>query len=150
MINIRKAVIKDIPAIVDFQLKMAMETESKELDQAIVQKGVEAVFNDETKGQYIVAATENRVVASLMLTSEWSDWRNAKVLWFQSVYVISDYRKRGIFAKMYAFVKALVLESDQYMGLRLYVEKDNIPAQSVYQKMGMDGEHYKMFEWMKS
>lgn len=150
MIDIRKAEEKDIPAIIDFQVKMAMETENMKLNLNVIQKGIKSVFMDKQKGHYIVAESEGKIIASLMLTPEWSDWRNATMLWFQSVYVLPEFRKKGVFAMMYEFVKDLVLNSDQYMGLRLYVEKDNMPAQKVYQRMGMDGEHYKMFEWMKA
>ena len=150
MIKIRKAIKSDILAIVDFQEKMAMETEEMELHNVTITEGVRAVFKDKNKGMYIVAESEGEAIASLMLTPEWSDWRNATILWIQSVYVKPAFRKQGVFTKMYDFVKALVLESEDYMGLRLYVEKDNISAQKVYDKMRMDGEHYKMFEWLKN
>ena len=150
MIKIRKAIKSDIPAIVDFQQKMARETEGMELPSITIIEGVKAVFENENKGMYIVAESGGETIASLMLTPEWSDWRNATMLWIQSVYVKPAFRKQGVFTKMYDFVKALVLESEDYMGLRLYVEKDNVTAQKVYDKMRMDGEHYKMFEWLKN
>lgn len=147
MIIIRKAIPEDAPAIIFFQQAMAMETEGIELKNEILTEGVKAVFNDPGKGAYFVADDEGRVVASLMMTYEWSDWRNANVWWFQSVYVIPEYRRQGIFRMMYEFIKAEGLRAG-IAGLRLYVESENHTAQKTYEAMGMDGSHYKTFEWM--
>jgi ribosomal protein S18 acetylase RimI-like enzyme len=147
MITIRKAIPDDAGAIVRFQQAMAMETEGMELKTEVVTKGVMAVFHDQKKGQYYVAEDNNSVVASLMITFEWSDWRNANIWWFQSVYVIPDYRRKGIFRMMYDHVKKTGV-AEGIAGLRLYVEAENIRAQRTYEAMGMDGAHYKTFEWM--
>jgi predicted GNAT family acetyltransferase len=149
MITIRKAVAEDETRIAEFQHKMALETESLELDQAILLRGVKKVFADPNKGFYLVAEIDHNVVASTMLTPEWSDWRNGTFLWIQSVYVDPAYRQKGIYSKMYSFVKNLVLNSPEYLGLRLYVVMNNKVAQEVYSRTGMDGNHYKMFEWVK-
>jgi L-amino acid N-acyltransferase YncA len=149
MITIRKAITDDILRIAEFQHKMAQETESLALDQEILLRGVKAVFNDPNKGFYLVAEINHVVVACTMLTPEWSDWRNGTFLWIQSVYVEPSFRKKGIYSKMYSFVKNLVMDSSEYMGLRLYVVMNNKIAQEVYSRSGMDGDHYKMFEWVK-
>jgi ribosomal protein S18 acetylase RimI-like enzyme len=149
MINVRFAIPDDAADIVEFQLKMALETESLTLNPDIVRKGVAAVFEDNSKGKYLVAEYDGEVVSSMMLTTEWSDWRNNTFLWIQSVYVMPDFRKTGIFRKMYEFVKVMVENSPEYAGLRLYVEVDNKKAQEVYNRLGMTGEHYRMFEWEK-
>ena len=147
MITIRQATPDDAGAIIRFQLAMAMETEKMELKTETVTKGVMAVFRDPKKGQYYVAEENDSVVASLMITFEWSDWRNAYVWWFQSVYVVPDYRRKGIFTLMYDYVK-LAGVAEGIAGLRLYVEAENIRAQRTYEALGMDGSHYKTYEWM--
>jgi len=150
MIQVRQGNINDIPFIVDFQQKMARETEEMQLDIGNLTKGVEAVFENKNKGQYIIAEHEGKIIACLMLTPEWSDWRNTNFLWIQSVYVINKYRKQGVFRKMYDFTKKTVEASKDFSGLRLYVEINNLSAQKAYISLGMDGEHFKMFEWEKS
>lgn len=147
--DIRKANPSEIDSIVTFQQKMAMETESLELDTAILTKGVQAVFDDSSKGIYYVAIEDKKTIASLLITYEWSDWRNGQVYWIQSVYVLPEHRGKGVYKQMYLHLKEEVEKSLNIRGLRLYVEKDNQIAQKVYAKLGMDGEHYKMFEWMK-
>jgi len=148
MILIRKAVSSDAPSIIDFQLRMAWETENMRLIPDIVTKGVEVVFRDKSKGMYYVAEAGGMVVASLLITYEWSDWRNCNVWWFQSVYVVPEYRRQGIFRKMYNHIKALAGEQE-IAGLRLYVETKNSRAQKTYEALGMSSEHYSFYEWMR-
>jgi ribosomal protein S18 acetylase RimI-like enzyme len=148
MIQIRKATLSDAPVIIDFQVKMAWETEGINLASEIVTPGVNAVFQNESHGQYYVAETEGNVVASLLITYEWSDWRNRNVWWFQSVYVIPEFRRQGIFRRMYDYIKQLAEEQD-IAGLRLYVETKNIRAQKTYEALGMSSEHYSFYEWMR-
>ena len=147
--TVRNAIPEDAAAIVDFQLKMALETESLTLEPEVVKDGVAALFHDPSKGCYFVAEEGGVVVASLMITYEWSDWRNGWVWWIQSVYTAPAFRRRGIYRALYAYVKSLVLESDNIRGIRLYVDKTNHPAQKVYSALGMNGEHYTTYEWMK-
>ena len=147
-IKIRKATKNDIRVISQFQIKMAWETENINLDASVVDSGVKAVFDDSGKGVYWVAEENKDVIASMLMTPEWSDWRNKTVLWFQSVYVIPDYRKKGVFKLMYNELKSYVIDNDNYGGLRLYVDKTNKNAQQVYEKLGMNGDHYRFFEWM--
>jgi len=150
MFQIRFANEEDHSTIVEFQLKMALETEELELDRETVSLGVMHLMRNPQKGKYLVALIDEKIVASLMLTPEWSDWRNRCVLWFQSVYVIPEARKSGVFKKMYDHVKQkMVVEDDENAGLRLYVDANNKKAIEVYNKVGMDGEHYRVFEWMK-
>lgn len=146
---IRQAKESDSASIVNFQLAMAMETEQLQLHQPTVEKGVAAVFADSSKGIYYVAESENMVVGSLLTTFEWSDWRNGTVLWVQSVYVLPEFRSKGIFSKLYKHIQALVLSSADLHGIRLYADLSNISAQGVYEHLGMTAEHYRMYEWMK-
>lgn len=148
MISIRKAKPEDATVIIDFQQKMAWETEEMTLIPEIISKGVNAVFINPARGQYWVAEDNGTVIASLLITNEWSDWRNANVWWFQSVYVLSGYRRTGIFRSMYNHIKN---EADKQgvAGLRLYVETNNIRAQKTYEALGMHSEHYTMYEWLK-
>jgi ribosomal protein S18 acetylase RimI-like enzyme len=126
---------------------MAMETEGLELKSEVISKGVMAVFHDDKKGEYYVAEESGSIVASLMTTYEWSDWRNANIWWFQSVYVIPEYRRKGVFRMMYDYVKKEGI-AQGIAGLRLYVESENLRAQKTYEAMGMNGAHYRTFEWM--
>ena len=99
-------------------------------------------------GQYWVAEDDGKIVASLLITYEWSDWRNTNVWWFQSVYVLPEYRRTGIFRSMYLCISKMKLKNG-VAGLRLYVETNNIRAQKTYEALGMQSEHYKMYEWLK-
>ena len=144
----REAVPADASAIIEFQLAMARETEELELDRDILTRGVEALFADPSLGRYYVAEEDGRIAGSLMITYEWSDWRNGMVWWIQSVYVTPGFRRRGVYAGLYAHVKSMV-EQSAVRGIRLYVDKRNKPAQEVYTRLGMNGEHYLVYEWMK-
>lgn len=150
MITVRSAVLDDAISIIEFQQKMALETEGINLDYHTVTEGVHAVFKDIDKGAYYVGEDKDtrKVVSSLLTTYEWSDWRYGTILWIQSVYVLPDYRGQGVYKKMYEHVKSLVTPESDYRGIRLYVDKTNLAAQKVYEKLGMNGEHYQMFEWM--
>ncbi len=148
-IVIRSGRLEDRDRIVEFQLRMAMETEELELDRETVRLGVEAVFDDPAKGQYWVAECSGQVVGGLLTVPEWSDWRNGTVLWIHSVYVVPEARRKGVFRSLYGHLKERVEASPELKGLRLYVEKENTRAQEVYENMGMDGNHYRLYEWMK-
>ena len=147
-ILIRKAIPADASAIIGFQQKMAWETEQMVLVDEIITKGVEAVFKEPSRGQYYVAEADGKVIASLLITYEWSDWRNSNVWWVQSVYVLPRFRRQGIFRSMYDFI---LKEADKHYvaGLRLYVETNNSTAQKTYESLGMKSEHYRMYEWLK-
>jgi ribosomal protein S18 acetylase RimI-like enzyme len=147
--NYRDARPSDQPSIARFQVAMAKETEDLELDAATCAKGVAAVFDDPSLGRYFVAEEDGRVIGCLMVTYEWSDWRNGMVWWIQSVYVERDQRRKGIYAGLYLHVKELVQRDPRLRGIRLYVDHRNTAAQEVYRRLGMNGEHYATFEWMK-
>jgi len=148
-IAVRKAEPSDANIIAGFQMLMAKETEDIVLDLPTVNKGVMAIFGKPGLGQYFVAESDGKIIASLMTTFEWSDWRNSTVWWLQSVYVVPEYRQKGIFKKMYNYIKEQVLSLDEVSGIRLYMVHSNHRAAKVYEKVGMDGERYRMFEWMK-
>src|SRR5215218_6889600 len=122
-LQVRAGLAEDVPVLVDFQLRMARETEELELDLDTLTRGVEAVFTDPRKGAYWVAERGGQVVGGLLTTFEWSDWRNGVILWIQSVYVISEERGRGVYRALYERVKRQVEESPDLKGIRLYVEK---------------------------
>lgn len=149
MIHTRLANEDDASVIAVFQIRMAKETEDLELDKNTVVDGVISVFKDPQKGKYFVATEKNEIIASLLITQEWSDWRNNWIYWLQSVYVLPEKRKLGVFKQMYRYIINEVKESDNVAGLRLYVDLENSEARNVYTKMGMDGDHYQVFEWMK-
>jgi GNAT superfamily N-acetyltransferase len=148
MITIRKAHREDALTIIDFQQKMAWETEKMTLPPDVVSRGVNGVFDYESRGEYFVAESDGKIVASLLITYEWSDWRNTNVWWFQSVYVLPDYRRTGIFRKMYTFIKDEA-EKNNVAGLRLYVESNNERARKTYEALGMGSDHYTMYEWLR-
>lgn len=149
-VRYRDAVASDAGTIIDFQMAMARETEDFDLDRPVTTRGVQAVFDDRSLGRYFVAESAGRVIASLMITYEWSDWRNGTVWWIQSVYVVPELRKRGVYAGLYQHVKTMVEAEPSIRGIRLYVDNRNRSAQEVYARLGMEGEHYRVFEWMKS
>lgn len=144
--QIRLACKNDINALVDFNQGIALETENRELDYNILYQGVKRFLEQEKYGFYTVAEIGNRVVGSLMITYEWSDWRNGLIWWIQSVYVTADHRRKGIYSALYENVKQLAAESGEVREFRLYVEKDNQIAQATYQKLGMSESDYRIFE----
>ncbi|MEO9850095.1 MAG: GNAT family N-acetyltransferase [Reichenbachiella sp.] len=148
--NIRHAREEEAQSIIDFQIDMARETEDVDLDRNLITPGVKAVFSDESKGWYFVAEIDGQIAGSLLITFEWSDWRNAMILWIQSVFVGKEFRGRGVYRALYEHIQSIVNNSDEYVGIRLYVDKTNTDALKVYQKLGMDSEHYGMCEWIKS
>ncbi|MCU0238270.1 MAG: GNAT family N-acetyltransferase [Pyrinomonadaceae bacterium] len=144
--KIRLANAVDAKNLVAFNQAMALETEGKTLVDEKISNGVSAVFSDEKKGFYVVAEDENsEIVGGLMVTFEWSDWRNAWFWWIQSVYILPKARGKSIYSKLYQFVKTEA-EKQNVCGIRLYVEHDNINAQKVYEHLGMNQSHYLMYE----
>jgi len=144
--NIRKAAREDIDSLVKFNQAMALETEGKRLDGDVLRKGVESVFGDEKKGFYVVADDGEAILGGLMITFEWSDWRNAWFWWVQSVYIRPEARGKGVYGRLYDFVKDLAEGEGNVCEFRLYVESDNQHAQHVYEKVGMHRSRYLMFE----
>ncbi|MDZ4678485.1 MAG: GNAT family N-acetyltransferase [Oligoflexia bacterium] len=149
-ITYRKANLSDSAMIKTFQLAMAWETEKLKLDEAILMQGVLAVFNSPELGQYFVCSQGDNLVGVLMVTKEWSDWRNGNVWWIQSVYFKPEFRGKGLFSKMYSYIQNLAKSDESARGIRLYVDHSNKNAQLIYAKIGMNGDHYRLFEWMKT
>lgn len=144
--EIRLATAGDIDALVEFNQAMALETEEKQLDSDLLRSGVEAVFAEKDKGFYVVAENGTEIAGGLLVTFEWSDWRNGWFWWVQSVYIRSTYRGQSIYTRLYEFVKNLAAERGNVCGFRLYVEKENEHAQRVYEKVGMKKTYYLMYE----
>ena len=147
---IRKAQVSDIQSLVNFNQLMAKETEDKQLDSDILTLGVSNLVNDASKGFYLVAEIEGLVVGSLMVTTEWSDWRNGEIWWIQSVYVHPEQRNRGVFKSLYETVFKEANMCEDVVGIRLYVEDHNLSAQNVYQNLGMSQSGYQVMEFMKT
>src|SRR5260221_6301141 len=147
-IRYREAQRSDHAAIVEFQIAMARETEDVALHRDTCAKGVAAVFDDPSLGRYFVAGQDGQVIGSLLITYEWSDWRNGYVWWIQSVYVVPEHRGRGVYAGLYKHVQGIVEGDPSLRGIRLYVDRRNTTAQQVYTRQGMNGEHYVVFERM--
>lgn len=147
VLHIRAATLADLDALVDGNAAMALDTEQLRLDPATLRAGVEAVLTHHAPGRYWVAEHEGRVVGQLLITYEWSDWRNRPVWWIQSVHVASDARRLGVFRALYAHARAEAVAA-RAGGLRLYVDETNTRAQAVYTALGMNGGHYRVFEDM--
>lgn len=143
---IRRCELRDVEALTEGNLALARETEAKGLDAATVRAGVRAVVADPTKGFYLVAEQGGRLVGQVMITYEWSDWRNAVFWWVQSVYVWPEHRRRGIFRRLHEELVAMAHRSGNVCGLRLYVEKENRKAQATYAALGLAPNHYEFYE----
>lgn len=146
-VSIRRAVVADAPRLTANNIAMALETEALRLDADTVARGVRRVFEHDVGAHYVVAEQGGAVVGQLMITREWSDWRNADVWWIQSVYVEPKARAQGVYAALYAHVRHAARAAGAG-GVRLYVDTTNTQAQAVYTKLGMTGEHYRVFEAM--
>ncbi len=144
--RVRPAYPRDLTRLVEFNRAMARETEDKELDEATVQAGMQAVLDDPGLGEYFVAERDGVPVGCLMITREWSDWRNGVFWWIQSVYVAPQARGAGVFRSLYEFVLARARAARDVCGVRLYVERANRSAQAVYRSVGMQASHYDIFE----
>ena len=145
-IHIREATPGDTDYIVRFQQDMAQETEGKALDEPLLRQGVAGVFDSDDKGFYLVAEADGSVVGSLLITYEWSDWRNATFWWIQSVFVDADWRRKGVYRAMHNWVHEIAESRDDICGIRLYVERANHIAQQTYNSLGMAHSHYDLYE----
>jgi len=146
--DIRIADRSDAASMIEFNKSMALETEGKHLGDEVLSKGVAAVFDDPQKGFYVVAEDDCQVVGGLLITFEWSDWRNGWFWWIQSVYVRPDVRGKSVYSKLYAFVKQMAAQNMNVCGFRLYVDRENEHAQRVYEKLGMELTNYLPYEEM--
>ena len=145
---IRSACTDDISDIAQFNIAMAQETEERQLDPETIQSGVSGVIQNHAHGFYLIAERDQVAVGSLLITFEWSDWRNCTLWWIQSVYVKPEHRRTGVFKALYDAVIARARAAKSVRGIRLYVEQENLDAQSVYQKLSMQKTPYQMFERM--
>ena len=145
-IHIRRATPPDAGFIVESNVAMALGTEGLELDTDVVRPGVAAVLADDSRGFYLVAEVDGRLAGQLMVTYEWSDWRNGLFWWIQSVYVRPEFRRRGVYRALHRHVAQAAQAAGGVCGLRLYVEQDNTVAQQVYESLEMRRTRYQMYE----
>ncbi|MDP6045594.1 MAG: GNAT family N-acetyltransferase [Phycisphaerae bacterium] len=148
-ITVRRAEISDVDVITGFNRAMALETEGIVLLEETSLRGVNAPFRDPSLGFYLVAECDSKVVGSLMITTEWSDWRAGNFWCVQSVYVLPDFRRRGIYRRLYKFVQEMGAANPEVCGFRLYTERNNAKAQQTYKALGMEELEYTMFEELK-
>jgi ribosomal protein S18 acetylase RimI-like enzyme len=144
-VSVRSAAIDDLKTIVDFNARMARETENLELDRAVLTRGVRAALMDPHKALYFVAETDGSIVGQLMITREWSDWRDGDIWWIQSVYVAEPARRGGVFRALFTHVEGLARRQG-VVAVRLYVEHRNAVAQATYERLGMHRSHYVIME----
>jgi ribosomal protein S18 acetylase RimI-like enzyme len=145
-ISIRRAARRDVATLAKFNRAMARETEGKHLKAKRAAAGVAGLLEHPEYGFYVIAEAAGQVVGSLMVTYEWSDWRNGMYWWIQSVYVPPEQRRQGIYRKLYGQVKRLARRQGNVAGIRLYVAKDNARAQQTYRSLGMTKAAYEVFE----
>jgi len=148
-IRIRPATAGDAEALVDFAAAMALETERKVLLRDVISTGVHHLLAHPGMGFYLIAESDGEVAGSLMVTTEWSDWRNGNFWWVQSVYVRPQFRRRGVYRQLYEYLQKRAAEDPAVCGFRLYVERDNLRAQATYRAAGMEQTHYILFEELK-
>lgn len=146
---IRQALAQDAAELAEFNIRMARETEGVELIPQVIRAGVDALIANPQRGFYLVVELDNGIQASLMVTNEWSDWRNGNFWWIQSVYVRPEYRRQGLYRELYERVKELAEQDESVCGFRLYVERDNRSAQQTYAALGMQETDYKIFEELR-
>lgn len=145
-ITVRPAGPEDQAQLVEFNALMAKETEAKDLDLPTLRHGVATVFQEGDRGFYLVAELEGAIAGQLLITTEWSDWRDGYFWWIQSVYVLPQFRRQGVYRALNDQVRSLAEARQDVCGVRLYVDKDNIGAQQVYQRLGMSPTHYDLYE----
>jgi len=145
-ISIREATAADIDALAAGNQSMANETEGKTLDAETLRRGVAAVIEDPAKGHYWVAIEDAQVVGQIMISWEWSDWRNAMMWWIQSAHVVEKFRRRGVFSALYRYVENEARQNEECGGIRLYVEHNNERAQATYEALGMQHAGYRVME----
>jgi ribosomal protein S18 acetylase RimI-like enzyme len=143
---VRLGQLSDAAVLAEFNRAMALETEGKDLPLEGVQAGVETLLKNPNLGFYVVATREGKIAGSLMVTTEWSDWRNGSFWWIQSVYVRPELRRSGIFRDLYAFVRTCAANEPDVCGFRLYVERENTGARKTYETLGMQEMPYRMYE----
>lgn len=145
-ITLRRGVPSDAPVVTEFNYRLALESEGKELDRVVLSAGVSACLADASKAMYFLAEEEGMVIGQLAITLEWSDWRNGWLWWVQSVYVRQENRRQGVFRSLYEHVRQQALAQGNVVGIRLYVEEENHAAQKTYFQLGMERTGYLVLE----
>jgi ribosomal protein S18 acetylase RimI-like enzyme len=145
-LTVRAARAEDIDLLVAFQADMAAETEDKGLDRERLRDGIAYLIRHPDEGFYLIAEREGKSAGSLMVTYEWSDWRNGRFWWIQSVFVDRSYRRQGVYSALHEAIRKRAMEDPQGCGIRLYVEKENTGAQATYAHLGMEETHYRLYE----
>ena len=145
-LQVRAATADDLDLMARWAQALAIETEDKALDADIVTRGIAAGLADPGRARYYVASVDDEAAGTLMLTTEWSDWRNGWWWWIQSVYVAPAHRRKGVYRALYSHVHDLARADPEVRGLRLYVEKENVTAQRTYEFLGMVDAGYRMYE----
>ena len=145
--TVRQADAADAAVIVEFNCRLAEESEGKTLDDNLIRPGVAAALADPAKALYFVAEDAGkRVVGQMMITYEWSDWRNGWIWWIQSVYVRSEARRQGVFRALFDKVQQTARAKPDVIGLRLYVDNENVSAHQTYYRLGMKKSNYFVLE----
>ncbi len=145
-IIIRDATPADAGTIADYNNRLAEETEARSLAPDLIGPGVAAFLADPSKGRYWLAVVDDRIIAQIAVTYEWSDWRNGMIWWVQSVYVHADYRRRGVYSSLYRHVESQARSDSDVIGIRLYVERDNERAKTTYADLGMNMTNYRIMQ----
>ena len=143
---VRPATPDDWQHVVDFNLRLARETEHLQLDPAVLIPGVQAALADPAKARYFLAVAGTQVVGQLMHTYEWSDWRNGMIWWLQSVYVVPEHRSSGVFRALFDHLRTAAHTDPGVVGLRLYVEDENQRARDVYARLGLEPGGYSVMQ----
>jgi len=144
--KIRPATPDDVDVLVTFQQAMAAETEDKGLDPQRLKLGIEYLLDHPSEGFYLMAESDGQPAGSLMVTFEWSDWRNGRFWWIQSVFVGQSFRRRGVYSALHAEIRNRAQADPDGCGIRLYVETENVNAQQTYRALGMTETHYRLYE----
>lgn len=144
--TIRRATLDDASALAEFNRAIALETENLALIPEVILQGVRAVLQNPARGFYLVAEIEREMAGALLVTTEWSDWRNGEFWWIQSVYVAPAWRRRGVYRMLHRRLFDMAARDENACGLRLYVERENETAQKTYASLGMGETRYKIFE----
>jgi GNAT superfamily N-acetyltransferase len=144
--TIRPATMDDLPTLVEFNARMAWETEHKTLDRDRLAAGCRAVLTSTDKGFYTIAERNGEAVGQCLVTYEWSDWRNGWVWWIQSVYVPAEARRTGVWSGLYRHLVDRARAQGDVIGIRLYVERDNAVGKATYTRLGMTDAGYDIME----